>query len=158
MPKNKSPRKVLKEWQSLPSKTRTGRLAKIYAAKCGMRSMAEVEIAVLIQDCRRRYKYEPEAWEYQFIPAPKYTPDFKIKDVYFEVKGKMTADTRRKMKAIRLTYPERKIAMIFVRGVNKLSSGSKTTYNKWAENMGYIVFDLSNAESREKLHQFIKDI
>jgi len=156
--RKKSPRKVLKEWQELPSKKRTGRLAKIYSAKCGMRSMAEVEIAVLIQDCKRRYKYEPEAWEYQFIPAPKYTPDFKIKDVYFEVKGKMTSDTRRKMKAVRLTYPDKKIVMIFVRGVNKLNSGSRTTYNKWAENIGFIVFDLSNAESRENLMKFIKDI
>jgi len=157
MPKQ-TPRKVLEEWQALPSKKRTGRLAKVYAAKCGMRSMAEAEIAVLIQDCKRRYKYEPEAWEYQFIPAPKYTPDFKIKDVYFEVKGKMTADTRRKMKAVRLTYPEKKIVIIFVRGANKLNSGSKTTYNTWAENMGYIVFDLGSAESRDKLIQFIKEI
>ena len=146
------------QWNGITSKTRTGKLAKIYAAKCGMRSMAEVEIAVLMQDCKRRYKYEPEAWEYQFIPAPKYTPDFKIKDTYFEVKGKMTADTRRKMKAVRLTYPEKKIVIIFVRGVNKLNSGAKTTYNTWAENMGYIVFDLSNAESKENLVKFIKEL
>jgi hypothetical protein len=47
---------------------------------------------------------------------------------------------------------------IFVRGANKLNSGSKTTYNTWAENMGYIVFDLGSAESRDKLIQFIKEI
>ena len=96
-----TPKAVLKEWKKLPSKKRTGRSAKVYAAKCGMRSMAEVEFAVFIQDNKRRYKYESESWEYQFIPPPTYTPDFKVKDVFFEIKGKMTSDTRRKMKAVR---------------------------------------------------------
>lgn len=136
-----TPKKVLKEWESIPSKKRTGRLAKKYAAKCGMKSMGEVKLAIKLQDLKRekkikKFEYEAETFAYQFKPQ-KYTPDFKVTlkngdTIYLEYKGKLSAPVRKKMRAVRDCNEDKELYMIFERGANKLSRSSNTTYLEWA--------------------------
>lgn len=152
--KKDSPKQILKQWNDIPSSRRTGRLAKQHAYRCGMKSMAEVEFAVFLQDCRKRAKYEPDRLPYTLY----YIPDFKVKDVYFEVKGKMTPDMWTKMKAVKLTNPEKRIIIVFVRGKNKIRAGSKTTYVEKAEKLGYEVFSVENEESMEALKELVKGL
>lgn len=149
-----TPKQVLKQWNKLTSKQRNGRKARELAKQCGMRSMAEVEFAVFLQDHRKKYRYEPDKLEYVLY----YIPDFKIGNTYIEIKGKMIDETWRKMKAVRVAHPDKRIAIVFVRGKNKIRAGSKTTYMMKAEKMGYDVFDLESEESIQELKKYIKEI
>ena len=120
----------------LTEKERNSRTAREYAKQCGMKSMAEVETAALLGD----YEYEPESWEYQY-EVQHYTPDFKVGNVYVEVKGKATKETRNKLLAVKRCNPDRIIILRFLKGKNKISKGSKTTYIEWFTKHGFVCFD-----------------
>lgn len=142
MTKLMNPRTVLKQWLKIPGKQRTGRLAKKYAAKCGMKSMGEVKTAIDLQDLKKakklkKFEYEPEVFTYQFKPQ-KYTPDFRVtlndgSIIYLEYKGKLTGPVKKKMRAVRDCNPDKKLYMIFERAANKLNKKSKSTYTDWAD-------------------------
>ena len=67
-----------------------------------------------------------------------YLPDFHlINGVFLEVKGRLTSEDRRKMKAVKLCNPELDIRFVFQAPYNKIYKGSKTTYAKWAEKHGF---------------------
>lgn len=152
-----SPLQCLKAWEKLPTKQRTGKLAKQYAKKVGMKSMGEVKCACVLSALKRqkkikKYDYESEKWVYQFDPQ-KYTPDFptitKNKDtVCIEYKGKMTDATRKKLRYIKKCNPDKRLVIVFERAVNKLKRGSPTSYGKWASDNGFDWIDASNLSSR----------
>lgn len=133
----------MKKWENLCKKLHPKRPgyyeAKKYAKMAGMRSMAEVELASMLSN----YKYEPEYWVYQYEKA-KYTPDFLINGVYLEVKGKMTNDTRKKLKAVIKHNPSKILVLVFLRGKNYIRKGSKTTYINWANKENILNFDFSD--------------
>lgn len=82
-----------------------------------------------------KYKYEPVKLPY--VLERTYCPDFLIANVYIEAKGKLDADTRAKMIAVKKAHPHLDIRIIFMRAENKLSKNSKTTYAQWAEKNGF---------------------
>lgn len=137
------PIKVFNEWEKLTPKQRNSRLAKKYAKRCGMRSMGEVRMAAWLKQNKYKYEYEPEAWEYR-LPVATYTPDFHVikkgrkkLDTWIEYKGKMVNQTKKILRAVKATYPERDLCLVFERPANKSYKGSKTTYADWAEANGF---------------------
>lgn len=136
---------LVKEWESLPAKQRNGRLAKQYAKRVGMRSMLEVLIAAQLETLRqqrmiKKFEYEPEKWTYQHKPQT-YTPDFGItlndgSLDYYEAKGKMTNETRKKIISVQRCNPDKPLKLIFERSANKIRAGAKSTYGDWATKAG----------------------
>lgn len=137
--------KVIADWEALPSKQRNGRVAKQFAKRVGMKSMLEVIIAAQLEMLRqkrmlKKFEYEPEKWTYQHKPQT-YTPDFRITlndgtVDFYEAKGKMTNETRKKIVSVQRCNPDKSFKMIFERPTNKIRAGSKTTYGDWATKMG----------------------
>jgi hypothetical protein len=140
MPRKLSPTTVLKQWLAIPENKRNARVAKVYAKKCGMKSMGEVRCAADLRKKKIPYGYETKKFVYQYKPQ-SYTPDFELyakgERVYIEYKGKMDNDTRRKMLAVKACNPELKVCLVFEKPNNKIRKNSKTTYWMWAEKNGF---------------------
>jgi hypothetical protein len=87
-----------------------------------------------------KYKYEDETWQYQVDPQ-HYTPDFTIVDtdnLRIEYKGKMTAQTRKKMIAVKKCHPDKRVCIVFEKPNNKLSARPNSQrYWQWAEKNGF---------------------
>lgn len=116
--------------------------------------MAEVETAALLDQQGLGAEYEPEQWEYQYN-VQSYTPDFKIGNVYVEVKGKATKETRKKLLAIKECNPDKILVIRFLRGHgNKITKGSKTSYMAWAEKNGFTAFDW---DEEEEFLKYVKE-
>lgn len=126
---------VLQEWVALPHSEQSSRLARKFAARCGMKSMAEVRCAAWMEEHGIPFQYEGEKWTYQYKPAT-YRPDFNLKKFSIEVKGKLTTEVRRKITAILHSNPDKKLRLVFERANNKIRGGSKTTYGDWAARLG----------------------
>lgn len=107
----------------------------------GLRSGFERTLAAQIKRAGVKFDYEPIALP--FVIKRKYFPDFYIpsKNMYIEAKGKLDADTKAKMIAVKEAHPDLDIRFVFMRGENKLSKRSKTTYLMWAEKNGFPAAD-----------------
>jgi len=116
------------------------RLAKTYAKMAGMKSMGEVKCAADLERRKIPFTYETTTVEYQH-KVQHYTPDFDLKDIYIEYKGKLDYETRKKLLAVRATNPDMKIGIVFEKPNNKITKGSKTTYGKWADSKGFLWSD-----------------
>ena len=64
-----------------------------------MRSRLEEQVAELLTNLKVEYGYEPDKFNY--VIEAKYTPDFKVGDVYLETKGFFKPADRRKMLAVK---------------------------------------------------------
>ncbi len=133
------PKTVLNKWEALvkKSKKRPGRkVAREYAAMCGMKSIGEVRCAADMDARGIKYKYEHEKLTYQYEPQ-NYTPDFTLysnNNLLIEYKGKMIKQTRDKILAIKRCNPDRRICLVFERANNKLSARPNSwKYWEWAE-------------------------
>lgn len=106
-----------------------------------MRSGFERTLAAQMKRLRVRFDYEPI--KLPFSIERTYCPDFYIpsKDIYIEAKGKLDADTKSKMIAVKKRHPELDIRIVFMRGSNKLSKSSKKTYMDWAALHGFPAAD-----------------
>ena len=80
------------------------------------------------------FKYEPLKLDYT-VPetAHKYTPDFVKGKLIYELKGRFTAQDRKKMKLLVEQHPEFKFVMVFQNPNIKINKNSKTTYAIWCE-------------------------
>lgn len=129
------PATVIKQWKEYTGK-KTKAMARVYAAKCGMRSMGEVECAADMDARGIKYRYEAEKIEYQ-LPPQKYTPDFVLVDtpkLLVEYKGYMRPGVPRKMIAIKNSNPDRKVCIVFQNAKTKYSKTMQ--YWNWAEKNG----------------------
>ena len=86
-----------------------------------MRSRLEEQVAELLTNLNIEYGYEPDKFSY--VIEAKYTPDFKVGDVYLETKG--------------FFKPALDVRLVFQAPYNKISKNSKTTYAAWAEKNGF---------------------
>lgn len=127
----------MKQWEKHcadPKNKKSRRVALQFAQKAGMRSIGEVRCAADMDAKGIKYAYEHEKLNYTIEAT--YTPDFTIldsEDMLLEYKGKMTAETRKKIRAIIRCNPERKFALVFERSKNKLSSRPNSLrYWEWA--------------------------
>jgi len=165
---------VLEKWDLLPSKKRSGRLAKKMAktiilkvagvfGKHFLKSMGEARflnnLQKLVVDKKiNRVGYEIEKWKYK--PKERtYIPDFKIKvgetNHTIEYKGRMSGATRTKLKDIVRCNPTKSFILVFERGNNKLSKSSKTTYMEWAERYGFPAFNTQDPGYMKDLETYL---
>ena len=100
-----------------------------------MRSRLEEQVAELLTNLNIEYGYEPDKFNY--VIEAKYTPDFKIGDIYLETKGFFKPADRRKMLAVKKCNPDLDVRLVFQAPYNKISKNSKTTYAAWAEKNGF---------------------
>tara|TARA_Y100001963_G_scaffold21699_1_gene28079 strand:+ start:8133 stop:8480 length:348 start_codon:yes stop_codon:yes gene_type:complete len=100
-----------------------------------MRSGLEEQVASLLTELKIDWEYESN-W-YPYVTQHKYTPDFKVGDIYLECKGYFKPSDRSKMLAVKRDNPDLDIRFIFQAPNNKINKRSKTTYAKWAEKHGF---------------------
>jgi hypothetical protein len=116
--------------------------------------MSEVRFAALLISKKVKFDYEKHVFQYQHKPQ-KYTVDFSVKQkgghmVHFEYKGKLDAQTRKKMRAIKKSNPTLDIRFVFEKPNNKLYKGAKTRYWEWAEKQGFKWYDSKDIKSIQK--------
>tara|TARA_Y100001937_G_scaffold104947_1_gene145376 strand:- start:10741 stop:11085 length:345 start_codon:yes stop_codon:yes gene_type:complete len=100
-----------------------------------MRSNLETDVADLLSQMKLDWEYEGESFKYTI--DHKYTPDFKVNNIYLECKGYFKPADRRKMLAVKRDNPDLDIRFVFQAPHNKISKKSKTTYAVWAEKHGF---------------------
>lgn len=80
-------------------------------------------------------KYCPHCGE--IIQKGTYIPDFIIGKLIVEVKGRFTAQDRKKHVSVHELHPDKDIRILFQRD-QKLGKGSRTTYSEWCDKKGII--------------------
>jgi hypothetical protein len=126
------------------------KLAKIFAATQGYRSMSEVRFAAKLNSANISFEYENRKFNYQYKPQ-KYTVDFTIRkangnNVHFEYKGKLDGGTRKKLRAIKDSNPGLDLRLVFEKPNNKLYKGAKMRYWEWAERYNFPWYDCRDIE------------
>ena len=123
-------------WQTAGSKQRQA------AYKYGYRSGLELKVADQIKEAKYPVNYETKTLQY-IVPQKnsKYTPDFIFTKkngsiMYIETKGRWTSTDRQKMKHILASNPGIDLRMVFQNPNQKISKGSKTTYEAYANKLG----------------------
>ena len=99
-----------------------------------MRSRLEEQVAELLTTRKLEYGHEPDKFNY--VIEAKYTPDFKVGDVYLETKGFFKPADRRKMLAVKKANPDLDVRLVFQALYHQISKNSKTTYAMVAEQHG----------------------
>ena len=112
------------------------------AYKYGYKSGLEHKVADALKEINYPVNYETETLKY-VVPESKhkYTPDFVLtkKDgsiMFIETKGRWTSADRLKMKHVLKSNPDIDIRIVFQNGNQKISKGSKTTYEMYANKLG----------------------
>lgn len=103
------------------------------------RSKFEKQIADWLRQNNIKFTYEPCVLNY-IVPESKhkYTPDWvfgnkekKKQQIYYESKGRFTAQDRKKMLLVRESNPDVVIRIIFQNSTVKITKTSKTSYADW---------------------------
>ena len=103
----------------------------------GYRSGLEEKVADLLNGLKVNYEYEDRRIPYRL--QGNYLPEFHLANgIFLEVKGRLTSEDRRKMKAVKLCNPDLDIRFVFQAPFNKIYKGSKTTYAKWCDKHGFL--------------------
>lgn len=92
----------------------------------------QVEEALLAQGLTPQYETE----KFPYVLHRKYTPDFKVGEVYVEVKGWWPSAERTKFLAVIMNNPGLPIFVALQRPHMTLSKQSKTTYAQWCTKHG----------------------
>lgn len=97
------------------------------------------ERTLMSQMRRAKVRFDYEPIKLPYVLERTYCPDFYIPatGIYIEAKGKLDAETRAKMVAVKKAHPELDIRIVFMRAQNKLTKVSKQTYGQWAEKNGF---------------------
>jgi hypothetical protein len=119
-----------------------GNSKRAAALKYGYRSGLEHVVAEQIKSTEYDLNYETEIIQY-IVPESKhkYTPDFVFTKrdgnlMYIETKGRWTSADRLKMKHVLTSNPGIDIRIVFQSPNQKISKGSKTTYEMYATKIG----------------------
>jgi len=111
-----------------------------------VRSGLEARVREDLDNRKIKYEYEtvelPYIKEYcpsckEPIKRGKYIPDFIIGSIIVEVKGRFTAQDRKKHVAVREMNPDVDIRILFQRD-QKISKNSTTKYSTWCDKKGMV--------------------
>ena len=90
------------------------------------RSGYEKDVCSRLDDLGVRFEYETKNLYYEVSEQRKYTPDVILPNgIILELKGRFTANDRKKMLLVIKQHPDLDIRMVFQRHTNKLFKGSK---------------------------------
>jgi len=120
----------------------SGNSKRANALKYGYKSGLELTVSEQIKSTEYGLNYETEILKY-IVPErqAKYTPDFVFTKkngefMYVETKGRWTSVDRLKMKHVLASHPGVDIRMVFQNPNQKISKGSNTTYEIYANKIG----------------------
>jgi hypothetical protein len=120
----------------------SGNSKRANALKHGYKSGLELTVSEQIKNTEYDLKYETEIIKY-IVPErqAKYTPDFVFTKkngefMFVETKGRWTSADRLKMKHVLTANPGIDIRMVFQNPNQKISKGSNTTYESYANKLG----------------------
>lgn len=120
----------------------SGNSKRANALKHGYKSGLELSVSVQINQTEYPLNYETETLNY-IVPErkAKYTPDFVFVKkngsfMFIETKGRWTSADRLKMKHVLASNPGIDIRMVFQAPTQKISKGSQTTYETYANKLG----------------------
>ena len=112
------------------------------AIKYGYRSGLEHALSLYLNEHKHKYDYETIKIEWEDLTYRTYTPDFILPNgIIVEVKGRFTADDRRKHICIKKQHPKLDIRFVFESSKRKLSKGAKSTYASWCEKNKFMYSD-----------------
>ena len=100
----------------------------------GFRSRLESKVEQALVELGLSPQYETDHFVYYL--KKRYKPDFKIGDVYIEVKGYWPPPERTKFLAVVLNNPELRIFVALQHPGNRITKNSRTTYAEWCEKHG----------------------
>lgn len=108
------------------------RKGKRIAPPTPYRSWLEADIAHHLKKAKVPFEYESEKITYvEPATVRQYTPDLILGGwMYIEIKGRFTAQDRKKMSLIIEQHPELDIRMLLAKD-NKISKNSRTKYSTW---------------------------
>jgi hypothetical protein len=99
------------------------------------RSKLEEQVAADLGNQGLAYQYESE--KFRYVPFHRnYTPDFKVGNVYIEVKGWWPPAERTKFLAVLVSNPGLRIFVALQRPFAMLNKKSKTTLAEWCQKHG----------------------
>ena len=104
------------------------------------RSKFEGDVAKLFKTLQVPFEYEPSDKVIEYVKPEtthKYTTDFVVGDTYFECKGYLDSEARKKMELIKKQHPDKRIVMIFMNPKLKINKRYKTTYADWCVKKGF---------------------
>lgn len=121
------------------SKLKSKRNIPSYWNRNSVRSGLEERVRKDLDERKIKYEYETLKLPYikkicphcgEVLQKGNYVPDFIIGNLIVEVKGRFTAEDRKKHKAVREMNPDRDIRILFQRD-QKIAKNSKTKYSDW---------------------------
>lgn len=98
------------------------------------RSKLEEQVGAALDNRGLAYQYESE--KFRYVLHKKYTPDFRVGNVFIEVKGWWPPAERTKFLAVMLSNPGLPIFVALQRPFATLSKKSNTTYAEWCQKHG----------------------
>ncbi|MGB0352030.1 MAG: hypothetical protein ACPGDC_08860 [Synechococcus sp.] len=98
------------------------------------RSKLEQQVSAQLQQLGLPHQYETEKFRYTL--TRRYTPDFKVGDVYIEVKGWWPPEERTKFLAVVFSNPELRIFVALQRPLQAINKQSSTSYAAWCQKHG----------------------
>jgi hypothetical protein len=112
------------------------------------RSGLEDRLGEFLRERGVEFSYEEDILEYN-VPAKvgKYKPDFRIKEIYLETKGRFTSEDRKKMLFVFRSNPGLNLLMVFPKPNNTITRRSKTTYWMWCDKNGIPWISLEELEN-----------
>ncbi len=120
------------------SKSKTRQEAHKYGYKSGL----EHTVAETLKEINYPVNYETKTLQYTVpLTKHKYTPDFVFtkkngETMFVETKGRWTTADRKKMKYVLDSNPGIDIRIVFQNPNQKISKGSNTTYESYANKLG----------------------
>lgn len=98
------------------------------------RSKLEEQVGAALDNRGLAYQYESE--KFRYVLHKKYTPDFRVGNVFIEVKGWWPPAERTKFLAVMLSNPGLPIFVALQRPFATLSKKSNTTIAEWCQKHG----------------------
>jgi hypothetical protein len=105
----------------------------------GVRSGLEQKVCEDLKNRGVGYEYEQMKLKYiRPESAHTYTPDIELANgIILELKGRFTAEDRKKMLLVKQSHPDLDIRFLFSNSKTKISKTSKTTYADWCLKYGF---------------------
>ena len=102
------------------------------------RSGYEKDVCGELDNLNVNFEYETKNIYYEVSEQRKYTPDVILPNgIILELKGRFTANDRKKMLLVIKQHPDLDIRFIFSNSKQRISKKSKTTYGMWCEKYGF---------------------
>lgn len=105
----------------------------------GVRSGLEQKVCEDLKNRGVSYEYEQMKLKYRRPETQHtYTPDIVLANgIILELKGRFTAEDRKKMLLVSQSHPQLDIRFVFSNSKSKISKTSKTTYADWCQKNGF---------------------